>query len=81
MKLNVPVTKTVEVHVHNFFLSIRHFENAAQPTYMLTCLCGNGEVLLPKSGTTGAGWYEDQIEITALLEAAASEQDRKHKDW
>jgi hypothetical protein len=82
MKIEVPITRTVELHVHNYQLNIRRRKDSSEaPSYTIGCVCGNGLVI--KSHVVGESslYTDDKIELTEMLEVAASEQERKHKDW
>jgi hypothetical protein len=85
MKLTVPITREVEVHVHKYSLRVRWYGTGPirKPDYSLICICGNGMGLKSEEGTRAHDdhWHDEYISLTEMLETAAIEQERKHQDW
>ena len=82
MKTMVKVTREVEVHAHRFQLHVRPGKGEdSLPSLTLTCLCGNGfAVDAPVVYVYGVA-TEQTVLLSTLLEMAAEEQDKRHRDW
>jgi hypothetical protein len=82
VKTTVTMTRQVEVHAHNFDVvtTLGDGDNSA-PRRTLVCLCGNGFSVQASSTYVYGKWAENRISLSKLLEMAAEEQDKRHKDW
>lgn len=79
MNVTVTVSRKVDVHAHRFLLHVQSSgSESAPPSVALTCSCGNGWNV----PTITNGVAQDQtVALSTLLEMAAEEQERRHKDW